>query len=64
MKNMLTVVMSLAMQILARNEDPAAFANAFLDRLHALSSTYDLLSNENWSDVKSTLSALACSGDI
>jgi two-component system CheB/CheR fusion protein len=50
-KNMLTVVMSLAMQILARNEDPAAFANAFLDRLHALSSTYDLLSNENWSDV-------------
>jgi two-component system CheB/CheR fusion protein len=50
-KNMLTVVMSLAMQILARNEDPAAFANAFLDRLHALSRTYELLSNENWSDV-------------
>jgi two-component system CheB/CheR fusion protein len=48
---MLTVVMSLAMQSLSRNEDPAAFGQAFMDRLHALSRTYEALSRENWSEV-------------
>jgi two-component system CheB/CheR fusion protein len=50
-KNMLTVVMSLAMQSLAKNHDPAAFSQSFMDRLHALSRTYEVLSRESWSDV-------------
>jgi two-component system, chemotaxis family, CheB/CheR fusion protein len=50
-KNMLTVVLSLVVQILAKNKNPELFAEAFIDRLHALARTYELLSNENWSEV-------------
>ena len=50
-KNMLTVVVSLASQTLRRSDDLEAFAEAFLGRVHALSGSYALLSRENWMSV-------------
>ena len=47
-KNMLTVVISLASQTLRRSGDLEAFRAAFLGRVHALSASYALLSRENW----------------
>ena len=51
-KNMLTVVISLATQTLKRAGSLAAFSDAFLGRVHALTSAYALLSSENWSGVQ------------
>ncbi len=50
-KNMLTVVVSLASQTLRRSEDLAGFGELFLGRVHALSGAYALLSRENWMSV-------------
>jgi two-component system CheB/CheR fusion protein len=47
-KNMLTVVISLASQTLRRSESLESFSEAFLGRVHALSASYTLLSRENW----------------
>ena len=47
-KNMLTVVISLATQTLRRSSDMQSFSVSFLGRVHALSASYTLLSRENW----------------
>ncbi len=51
-KNMLTVVVSLASQTLRRADDLDTFGEAFLGRVHALSGSYALLSRENWMSVR------------
>ena len=50
-KNMLTVVVSLASQTMRRADDLDTFGEAFLGRVHALSASYALLSRENWVSV-------------
>ncbi len=50
-KNMLTVVVSLATQTLRRAGTMEEFSGVFLGRVHALSTAYALLSEENWSEV-------------
>ncbi len=50
-KNMLTVVVSLASQTLRRSDTLAVFRDAFLGRVHALSASYALLSREAWVSV-------------
>ena len=50
-KNMLTVVVSLATQTLKRADTLDAFSGVFLGRIHALTAAYSLLSRENWSSV-------------
>jgi two-component system CheB/CheR fusion protein len=50
-KNMLTVVISLATQTLRRSPSLEAFSEAFLGRIHALTAAYSLLSNESWQTV-------------
>jgi two-component system CheB/CheR fusion protein len=49
-KNMLTVVIGILEQTL-KASDPAVFRDVFLGRLHAMSRSYELLSQEAWSDV-------------
>ena len=51
-KNMLTVVISLATQTLKRAGSLEAFSDVFLGRVHALTSAYTLLSRESWSGVQ------------
>ena len=51
-KNMLTVVISLATQTLKRAGSLEAFSGVFLGRVHALTSAYALLSRESWSSVQ------------
>jgi two-component system, chemotaxis family, CheB/CheR fusion protein len=51
-KNMLTVVISIANQTLRRSDSLETFAEAFQGRVHALSAAYALLSRENWTDVR------------
>ncbi len=51
-KNMLTVVVSLAAQTLRRSDSLEAFRDAFLGRVHALSASYALLSREQWVSVR------------
>jgi two-component system, chemotaxis family, CheB/CheR fusion protein len=50
-KNMLTVVISLATQTLRRSPTLEAFSEAFLGRVHALTAAYSLLSSESWQTV-------------
>jgi two-component system CheB/CheR fusion protein len=50
-KNMLTVVVSLAAQTLRRSETLEAFSAAFMGRVQALTASYTLLSQANWVDV-------------
>lgn len=50
-KNMLSVVVSLATQTLRQVRTLEDFSGVFLGRLHALTATYTLLSEENWSQV-------------
>ncbi len=50
-KNMLTVVISLASQTLRRAETLEGFSETFLGRLHALAGAYALLTRENWAEV-------------
>jgi len=51
-KNMLTVVISLATQTLNRAVSLDEFSGVFLGRVHALTAAYTLLSRENWSSVQ------------
>jgi two-component system CheB/CheR fusion protein len=50
-RNMLTVVVSLATQTLRRAPSVDAFAEAFLGRIHALTASYTLLSRQQWVSV-------------
>ena len=50
-KNMLTVVISLASQTLRRAPTLAEFTDVFLGRLQALPAAYTLVTRENWSTV-------------
>jgi two-component system CheB/CheR fusion protein len=50
-KNMLTVVISLAAQTLRRSTSLEDFSTAFLGRVESLTAAYALLSRENWSGV-------------
>jgi two-component system CheB/CheR fusion protein len=50
-KNMLTVVISLATQTMRRSPTLEAFSEAYLGRIHALTAAYSLLSNEAWATV-------------
>lgn len=50
-KNILTVVASMAMQTLRGTTDSEQFASVFQGRLEALSKAHDLLSNENWAQL-------------
>ena len=50
-KNMLTVVISLATQTLRRSGTLEEFSGVFLGRVHALTAAYALLSRESWSSV-------------
>src|SRR5262249_10833166 len=43
-KNMLTVIVSIATQTLKRSDNVKAFGEAFLDRLHAMARAYELVS--------------------
>jgi len=51
-KNMLSVVISLATQTLRRSATLQEFEGAFLGRVHALTAAYALLSRESWSHVQ------------
>ena len=51
-KNMLTVVISLATQTLRRAGSLEEFSSVFLGRVHALTAAYSLLSRESWSGVQ------------
>ncbi len=51
-KNMLTVVISLATQTLRRSGTLEEFSGVFLGRVHALTAAYSLLSRESWSGVQ------------
>ena len=51
-KNMLTVVISLATQTLKRAGTLEEFSGVFLGRVHALTAAYSLLSRESWSAVQ------------
>ncbi len=50
-RNMLTVVISMATQTLRRSTGLEEFGDAFLGRVHALSTSYTLLSRENWMSI-------------
>jgi two-component system CheB/CheR fusion protein len=50
-RNMLTVVMAIASQTLARNPEPADFAQAFTGRVEALTRAYGLVARQQWGDV-------------
>jgi two-component system CheB/CheR fusion protein len=50
-RNMLTVVISLASQTLRRSTTLEEFADAFNGRMNALAATYTLLSRDQWRDV-------------
>jgi two-component system, chemotaxis family, CheB/CheR fusion protein len=49
-KNMLTVIASIATQTL-KHSDVEAAREAFLDRLHAMARSYELVSRDQWGDV-------------
>ena len=50
-KNMLTVVISLAAQTLKRSDTLEEFEKSYMGRVHALSVAYSLLSDEGWQTV-------------
>jgi len=50
-KNMLTVVLSLAAQTLRRSATLDEFSEAFMGRVQALTASYTLLSGQNWLSV-------------
>jgi two-component system CheB/CheR fusion protein len=50
-KNMLTVVISLATQTLRRSDTLEEFEKRYMGRVHALSAAYALLSHEGWQTV-------------
>ena len=50
-KNMLTVVISLATQTMRRSQTMEEFSDVYMGRVHALTAAYSLLSNEGWQTV-------------
>ncbi len=50
-KNMLTVVISLATNTIVRSASLEAFKEVFLGRIHALAGSYALLSRDRWSPI-------------
>ena len=50
-RNMLTVVISLATQTLRQSQSLPEFSDAFLGRVNALAAAYTLLSRDNWTEV-------------
>ncbi len=50
-KNMLTVVISLASQTLRRAQTMEQFSDSFMGRIKALTTSYSLLSQANWTDI-------------
>jgi len=50
-KNMLTVVISMASQTLRRSATLEEFEKSYMGRVHALAAAYSLLSNEGWQTV-------------
>jgi two-component system, chemotaxis family, CheB/CheR fusion protein len=50
-KNMLTVIVSVATQTLKHSDDVEAARKAFLERLHAMARSYELVSRDQWSEV-------------
>ncbi len=50
-KNMLTMVISLATQTEASSDNTAQFLEVFQDRLHAMARTFELLSREHWGKI-------------
>jgi len=50
-RNMLTVVNSIANQTLAGTDTPKEFADAFSGRIQAMGAAYGLVSRESWGDV-------------
>ena len=50
-KNMLTVVISLATQTMRRSQSLQEFSETYMGRVHALTAAYSLLSNEGWQTV-------------
>jgi len=50
-KNMLTVVISLATQTMRRSSTMEEFSSNYLGRIHALTAAYSLLSKEGWQTV-------------
>ncbi|HEX4260447.1 MAG TPA: CheR family methyltransferase, partial [Acetobacteraceae bacterium] len=50
-KNMLTVVISMAAQTMRRSSSMEEFSKNYMGRIHALSAAYSLLSNEGWRTV-------------
>jgi two-component system CheB/CheR fusion protein len=50
-RNMLTVVISLAAQTLRQSKSLPEFSDAFMGRVNALSAAYTLLSRDNWTEV-------------
>ena len=50
-KNVLSVIVAIAQQTLARASSPSAFSAAFVARLQAMARAHELLSRRNWGDV-------------
>jgi two-component system CheB/CheR fusion protein len=50
-KNMLTVIVSIATRTLGRSPDPESFGRDFLERLHGMARSYELVSRDDWSEV-------------
>ncbi|CAA7614941.1 CheR family methyltransferase [Magnetospirillum sp. UT-4] len=50
-KNILSVVASMAAQMARRSTSVAEFAEGFVGRIHGLAKTHDILSAKEWSDV-------------
>ena len=51
-RNMLTVVGSIAKQTLKSNPQPGSFTDAFMGRIQSMATAYTLVSRQNWGDVK------------
>jgi two-component system, chemotaxis family, CheB/CheR fusion protein len=50
-KNMLTVIVSIASQTLKGSSDAESFAKTFLDRLHAMARSHERLLRDQWTEV-------------
>jgi two-component system CheB/CheR fusion protein len=50
-KNMLTVISGIAALTLKNSTSPETFGKTFLDRVHALARSYELVSRDQWSSV-------------
>ena len=53
-RNILTVVLSLAQQTARRTTEPGGYVEIFSGRLRAMAKAYDIVSSEQWNDVELT----------